>query len=69
MKNKVILFLSLILLGVFLFYWFQIRPPEIRSYCDRIAWDEATPGVNPSETRRERYNWKYMQCLHSQGLK
>mgnify|MGYP001597078580 CR=1 FL=1 len=71
MKKKTLLILSLILLGIFLLYWFQIRQSEIRSYCDKVAWNNANPGgyEHLGKSSQERYDWKYTQCLHSQGLK
>lgn len=76
MKSKKILSLFLIALGLFLFYWFQIRPTEIRNYCDQVAWQTAENKFYDqywktwhSEIDQETYDWKYTQCLHSQGLK
>ena len=69
MKKKIFISLLLILLGFFLFYWLQIRPTEIRSYCDQVAWNEAQVGGYLSKSKQEKYDWKYTQCLHSQGLK
>lgn len=60
--------LLLLLLGGW-FYWFQWRPTEIRNYCDRVAWNEMQLGGYLSKSKQERYDWKYTQCLHSQGLK
>jgi len=33
-KSKFLLVILLPIIGVLLFYWFQQRPSEIRSYCD-----------------------------------
>ena len=69
MKNKIWISLLLITLGLVIFYWFQIRPTQIKNYCDQVAWKETNLGNGISKSKRELYDWKYSQCLHSQGLK
>lgn len=66
MNNKVFLWLILVmfLALAFLFYWFELRPSQIRSECDQIAWNKA----KESNTTKA-YDWKYTQCLHNKGLK
>lgn len=66
MKIKILFILPLIILGIFLFYWFQIRPSGIRNYCDQVALNKAGSVYESSEI--ELYDWKYTQCLHSRGL-
>lgn len=62
---KLLVLISVIISGVFLFYWFQVIPSEIRKQCDQVAWQTSSEYFN----NREQYNWKYNQCLHSKGLK
>lgn len=65
MKDKKLLIVSVITVGLFLFYWFQLRPTQIRSECDQIAWYR----TKEIDGDTEYYDWKYTQCLHSKGLK
>jgi len=58
-------FLLALLTGSFIFYWFQLRPTKIRSQCDQVAWYKTEENGEGTEY----YDWKYMQCLHSKGLK
>lgn len=63
MKNKLFYLLLLILLiaGGSLFYWFQVRPTQIRRECskypDRTADGRKYVGSN-----------LYLNCLHQHGL-
>lgn len=58
------LWVLIALITIFLFYWFQVRPVKIRSYCDWVA-------------RSKDYHWRvtkyyndnYNSCLHEKGLK
>jgi hypothetical protein len=63
-RNLVLILVLVLLLGIF-FYWFQIRPSEIRKSCDQIAWNDG----KSRDADTKFYDWKYNQCLHSQGLK
>jgi len=54
-----------LLVVISIFYWFQLRPAQIRGQCDQIAWYTAR-GISGG---RDYYDWKYTQCLHSKGLK
>jgi hypothetical protein len=65
MKTKLLLISVLMVVGAFLFYWFQIRSSGIRSQCDSIAWTE----TKERSRNVDFYDWKYTQCLHSKGLK
>jgi len=46
------------------FCWFEIRPAIIRKHCDQVAWQHYGNILS-----KDRYDWKYSQCLHSEGLK
>ena len=65
MKNKLFLSLTLFLFG-FLFYWFQIRPSKIRSYCDwSVRWGPDKPSNSQIE---KKYDFLYKSCLRSKGI-
>jgi hypothetical protein len=66
MKNINIpfLLLLLILLGSS-FYWFQIRPANIRSYCN---WSVRWGPDKPNYLTREVYDFLYKSCLRSKGI-
>lgn len=61
-RNKIILGLLLIVLGAFLFYWFQWRPTMIISSCD----EQSRAKVDVRSTVYTKY---YEACLHGKGLK
>lgn len=62
-----------ILILIALFYWFQIRPSQIRSSCAFGAQgtikylSEHNPRVNVSYFEN-KYNEYYQICLHQKGL-
>ena len=68
MKFKIFIIFLLLVIGASLFYWFQIRPSDIKIYCDKVAWNESKSSYS-GRIDQEDYNWKFTQCLHSQGLK
>ncbi len=62
--KKFIIIVILVVLAV-IFYWFEVRPSQIRSQCDLIAWNRTKEISGDTDY----YDWKYLQCLHSKGLK
>ncbi len=56
-QKKIILLFILFLLA-FSFYWFQLRPAMIRSYCNRQY----------ERFSYKTYKEKYEKCLHTKGL-
>lgn len=71
MKKILFIILLLVLLGFFLFYWFQWRPSEIRKECSRetktrVQQEEDAPG-EPDYTSGQVNNW-YRICLIEHGL-
>lgn len=75
--RKIYIILLLIILGC-LFYWYEARPAQIRSFCNSVAlpvkqdsWSKAV-GVDKGERIRlqySAYNDAYDECLHSKGIK
>ena len=66
MKNNNILYIFLVLFLIgSCFYWFELRPSKIRSYCDwSIRW-----GPNkPKPLTGEIYDFFYKSCLRSKGI-
>lgn len=61
---KIKIFLILLLIGG-LFYWFELRPSNIRSYCNwSVRW-------GPDKSNRltvELYDFLYKSCLRSKGI-
>lgn len=59
----------LLLLIAFAFYWFELRPNEIRQKCNQVAWE-----TNEVEKEREiinrqlLYNYAFTTCLNANGL-
>jgi uncharacterized membrane protein len=52
--------LFIVIIGI-LFYWFQVRPSNLRQECHLYAKDFA-------KTNYEKYKANYDVCLHSKGL-
>jgi hypothetical protein len=67
MSRKTFFFILIpfFILAVFVFYWYEWRPTQIRSECDMVAWNR-TKEISEDI---EYYDWKYAQCLHYKGLK
>lgn len=61
MKDKKLLILLIIITGAFLFYWFQIRPAEVRKAC----YKKAIPENNNTAVQDHTYR----SCLVEHGLK
>lgn len=71
-KNALVLFISLSVVFClsFLFYWFQIRPSQVRQKCHKWIVDQ--PGEIESQleysSARAEYDALYTSCLHREGL-
>jgi len=65
------LWVLIVLIAIFLFYWFQIRPVRIKSYCDwSVRWGEDRPrGYGSYSPTGKYYEEMYSGCLHRKGLK
>lgn len=65
---KIKIFLALIL-GCFLFYWFQVRPANIRSYCNwSVRWGPDKEANSNNSRKPEIYEFLYKSCLRSKGI-
>ena len=65
-KNFLYVFIFLLSLVTGLFYWFQLRPANIRSYCDwSIRWGPDKPSNSQIE---KKYDFLYKSCLRSKGI-
>lgn len=57
----------LILVVVGTFYWFQVRPAQIKKECahyaQKLACDE-----NDGGCEKERYDFRFKKCLSEYGL-
>ncbi len=62
--------IGLTILAFTLFYWFQIRPSQIRKGCHR--WIVDMPGEIEDQLgyapARAKYDALYSSCLHREGL-
>ena len=74
---KVFTLLTVLMVLVSLFYWFQFRPGQIRSECSRNAVEDAikfknkkSPLLRPGDTfSTKTYENYYKLCLRDKGLK
>jgi len=67
-----ILTLSVIFIISFVFYWYELRPAQIRKECQSYAWDkvkEAIQETNISDGFKDDVNFLYTNCIHKKGLK
>ena len=67
----------LLIIIAFVFYWFSVRPENIRKTCNQEARDESIRTFNiedePDRDRREALQYKaqenyYASCLRRNGL-
>jgi uncharacterized membrane protein len=64
MSTKIYIILAILLIIAGAFYWFSVRPANIRSSCGNEASQTgALGGWTPSEI-----NSSYENCIHSHGL-
>ncbi|MDD3002486.1 MAG: hypothetical protein PHS06_01290 [Candidatus Shapirobacteria bacterium] len=84
MKNKIIVGILAVFFLSFIFYWFEIRPANARSYCNwSVKWGPDKPkkiesiksiinNYYPSETSdylsEDKYDFLYKSCLRSKGI-
>lgn len=79
-KNQLLLIITLLVV-VFLFYWFQWRPSQIRNQCqkeaderrakDFVQQDKDRDGLLPMDIQKEiieRSKFTYSNCLHRKGF-
>lgn len=69
-KNVLLTIVGIAIIAGGLFYWFQLRPSQIRSSCYDKSWEAVSERTaegkkSPSETFDKFYDW----CLKSKGLK
>lgn len=63
MKNQIIIIVSVILLIAGWFYWFELRPSNIKRECYKFVKDNFER-INTTES----INLSYSMCLHKNGL-
>jgi hypothetical protein len=80
MVMKVFIFLTVLVIGGLLFYWFEYRPSDIRSICTEYAMKNAQEVYilkNPSEKGKassagmylkDDMKDSYITCLNRNGL-
>ena len=70
-QYKHIILLALLILG-FVFYWFQLRPTNIRKECYKDTYIDATDKISELDKKYgiydERNERDYEKCLRSKGL-
>ena len=57
--------ITVILLTISAFYWFEIRPTHIKAQCEKISQDyiKAHPWITMTQA-----TFKYTSCLHENGI-
>lgn len=64
--KKIIVLVLLLIAGSF--YWFQLRPANIRSYCNwNVRWGPDKPSGYNSQIEK-KYDYLYKSCLRSKGI-
>lgn len=71
MKPVYLIIVSVLLLILGAFYWFQLRPARIRIYCHNNAEENAKVWVtsNQDDNTSEIYDRSFIKCLNEHGLK
>ena len=71
-KNKKILIVTVVILLIgFIFYWYALRPVQIRTHCHKRALKYAQEQYGHTEKGTFRlldYNFGYEMCLNECGL-
>lgn len=67
---KQVLTIVLVFAGIFLFYWFQIRPSNIKSTCanETIEKLKSIKEERSADTWQKNYDLYYEACLNKKGL-
>lgn len=66
LNGRLLLILLVLFVIGFGFYWYEIRPSNIRSYCNwSVRWGPDKPQYGLTG---ERYDYLYKMCLRSRGL-
>ena len=69
MKNKILIGLVIIIFLSLIFYWFELRPVNIKKECAKWSLDKAIKKYNYNgEYQSEDYNVYYSRCLREKGL-
>ena len=68
--SKLLLILLVLFVGGFGFYWYELRPSQIKKSCFDIAQEKAIKEDNLLNNRFyiETYNNLYKMCLEKKGL-
>lgn len=79
---KLKVFWTIIIFSIFLFYWLELRPSNIRRGCKQHIMDNQTTTISNVErellggdmnkinrAEREKSDFWYKDCLNSKGLK
>lgn len=65
MKNKVLIGLGITILLSFVFYWYELRPASIRSFCN---WDIQWGPGHRVGLNLDNFEIRYRSCLRSKGI-
>lgn len=73
MFNKILIAILGIILAVFLFYWFQIRPAKIRNHCTNFAVNKVAQKEFEAKgifavQKQEVFDYHYNACIKAQGI-
>lgn len=65
-KNKKLLILGSVIVGIALLYWFVYRPEQIRKDCYKYTY--GTPNNGSTAELIKATDYYYSACLHRNGL-
>lgn len=69
MKYKKILILFFIIVGALLFYWYELRPAQIRHDCSWVQHKEDPTHWDSSlKLYQEKFDIYYEWCIKEKGL-
>lgn len=66
-SKSMFIVLILILLGG-LFYWYQVRPSKLYTYCHKFALAGATYEYDKEKYNQDSYDNYYKMCLRLKGM-
>lgn len=69
MKNKVLIGLGIVFILSFIFYWYELRPSNIKKNCSGEARENAIEKYNyDGKYNKEDFEHYYSRCLKEKGL-
>jgi hypothetical protein len=67
-SGKTFFILVILLLCISAFYWYEVRPAQIKKECSWYSGQETTPNGNVRDFTRAANDRQYEECLRHNGI-